>query len=176
MSDPSPASTKLPEGVSLRHDLRPGDLGGLVRLHGLLYAQQYGYNHTFEPYVAVPMAEFVLKGGARQRIWIVERKGEIAGCLAVVEASSDLAQLRWFLLAPQIRGRGLGRRLLTDALDFCRSAGYRRAFLLTIAVHAEAAALYRSMGFEITDEHPARLWGADRVEQRYELDLKGHTT
>jgi N-acetylglutamate synthase-like GNAT family acetyltransferase len=117
------------------------------------------------------MAAFILADNGRQRIWIVEREGEIAGCLAAVEASRDEAQLRWFLLDPEIRGRGVGRYMFEDALAFCRASGYRRAFLLTVDVHTEAAALYRSAGFRLTEEHPALLWGAERLEQRYEMGL-----
>ena len=171
MIDPSPQSKGLPEGITVRHDVRPGDLGSLVRRHGVLYAREYGYDHTFEPYVAGPMAEFILSRSDRGRIWIVEREGKIAGCLAVVEASTEAAQLRWFLLSPEIRGMGIGRYLLEDALSFCRAAGYVRAFLLTVDVHTEAAALYRSVGFVLTEEHPAVLWGAERIEQRYEMGL-----
>lgn len=142
-----------------------------MRRHGLIYADEYGYDHTFEPYVAIPMAEFILEDNSRQRIWIVERGAEIAGCLAVVEAADDTAQLRWFLLDPDIRGMGLGRYMFADALAFCRQQGYTRAFLLTIDVHTEAAALYRSVGFELTEQHPAVLWGAERLEQKYEVEL-----
>jgi N-acetylglutamate synthase-like GNAT family acetyltransferase len=171
MADTSAKSKSMPEGITVRHDVRPGDLGSLIRLHGILYARQYGYDHTFEPYVARPLADFILSEGPRQRIWIVQRGDEIVGCLAVVEASDDQAQLRWFLLSPQIRGRGVGRYLFEDALTFCREAGYKRVFLLTVDVHTEAASLYRSVGFRLTEEHPAELWGAVRTEQRYDIRL-----
>jgi GNAT superfamily N-acetyltransferase len=146
-------------------------MGALIRLHGVLYAAEYGYDHTFEPYVAGPMAQFVLSRSDRQRIWIVERTDQIVGCLAVVEASSEEAQLRWFLLSPEIRGLGLGRYLLSEALSFCREAGYRRAFLMTVDIHTEAARLYRSVGFEVTGEQQTDLWGQLRTEQRYEIRL-----
>ena len=81
----------LPEGITVRHELSPGDLGALVRRHGIIYAWECGYDHTFEPYVAGPMAAFILAHNDRQRMWIVEREGEIAGCVAVVEAKADEA-------------------------------------------------------------------------------------
>jgi ribosomal protein S18 acetylase RimI-like enzyme len=171
MDKSSPEHKSLPEGITIRHNLRPGDMGALVRLHGILYAAEYGYDHTFEPYVAGPMAQFVLAGGQRQRIWIVERTDQIAGCLAVVEVSGDEAQLRWFLLDPKVRGLGLGRRLLGEALSFARQAGYQKAFLMTVDIHTEAARLYRSVGFQVTEEHQAVLWGGVLTEQRYEIRL-----
>ncbi len=81
----------LPEGITVRHEFSPGALGALVRRHGIIYAAKYGYDHTFEPFVAGPMAAFILANNNRQRMWIVEREGEIAGCLAVVEAKAGAA-------------------------------------------------------------------------------------
>ncbi len=96
----------------------------------------------------------------------------------MVEAARDLAQLRWFLIDPEIRGMGIGRYLLMDALSFCRDEGFARAFLMTIDVHTEAAALYRSVGFELTEEHPAELWGAteDGAAVRDEIIGRGQVT
>jgi len=38
-------------GASLRRELRPGDVGELVRMHGELYATEHGYIMDFEAYV-----------------------------------------------------------------------------------------------------------------------------
>ncbi len=74
--------------ISLRHDLRPGDLGAVVRLHGVLYAKESGFDATFEAYVAGPMAEFVKRGAARERLWIAECDADLVGCIAIVSAES----------------------------------------------------------------------------------------
>src|SRR6266536_3541517 len=110
--------------ITLRTSLRPGDLGHLVTLHGTLYAREYGFDATFEAYVAGPLAEFVRSGSERERLWIAEQEGRLVGCIAIVAASPQTAQLRWFLVDPSVRGAGLGKRLLGEALAFSKECGY----------------------------------------------------
>ena len=159
-------------GFTLRHDLRPGDLGEVVRLHGTLYAQEYGFDSTFEAYVAGPLAAFVLSRTDRDQIWLAECDGRLVGCAAIVPASETEAQLRWFLVDPSARGLGLGKRLLHEAVAFCRQAGYATIILWTVSALTAAAHLYRAAGFEVVEEVPSRPWGVAVVEQKYALDLK----
>src|SRR5947209_6033385 len=94
--------------VTLRWGLRPGDLGRVVSLHGVTYAREYGFDQTFEAYVAGPLADCVLATSPRERVWLAEREGLLVGCVAVVAAAPPAAQLRWFLVEPASRGAGLG--------------------------------------------------------------------
>jgi len=162
----------LPAGVTIRHDLRPGDIGYLIYLHGILYAQEYGWDATFDAYVAGPLAEFAKSDTDRGRIWIVEKDGTVAGSLAIVEISQEQAQLRWFLLHPDLRGHGLGRFLVEEALSFCRQCGYSSIFLWTVSALKAAAYLYTSAGFRVTEEKIHSLWGVTLTEQLYELQLQ----
>jgi GNAT superfamily N-acetyltransferase len=162
-----------PEPVAIRITLRPGDLGYIVHLHGLIHGQECGFDATFEGYVAAPLAEFVRRMPADgERIWIAEQSGRIVGCIAIVAASLEDAQLRWFLVEPQSRGLGLGTRLLHEAIAFCKEHGYRRVLLWTVDALTAAARLYRNAGFQLLEERPGRCWGVDVIEQRYELLLR----
>jgi GNAT superfamily N-acetyltransferase len=161
----------IPAGIELRNELKPGDIGRVILLHGTLYAEEYGWDHTFEAYVAGPLAEFAKSHNDRERIWIVEHHGEVAGSIAIVEASPEEAQLRWLLLHPGLRGRGVGGALMKEAVDFCRERGYRSIFLWTVSALTAAAKLYRSAGFTLTGEQTRELWGATVTEQRYDLTL-----
>jgi GNAT superfamily N-acetyltransferase len=156
----------------IRTELVPGDIGSIVHLHGIFYAREYGFDHTFEAYVAGPLAAFALAPSVRQRIWIAEHEERIVGCIALVEAEPDVAQLRWFLVDPAVRGMGLGRHLLEESVKFGREAGYSRIFLWTVSALSAAAHLYRSLGFEITESNPGRQWGADVVEEKYEMRIQ----
>jgi N-acetylglutamate synthase-like GNAT family acetyltransferase len=157
---------------TLRHHLLPGDLGAIVHLHGTVYAQEYGFDPTFEAYVAGPLAAFVQSHTERDRLWIAERAGRMAGCIAVVGASDREAQLRWFLVDPAARGQGLGKRLLHEAVAFGRQAAYESMFLWTVSALTVAAQLYRSAGFERVEQKPGQHWGVDVVEERYVLRLR----
>lgn len=158
--------------VRVRTELRTGDIGALIRLHGELYAREYGWDWTFEAFAAQTFGRLAEHWNrARDRIWIAERAGEIVGCIAILEVDDDVAQLRWFLVHPHARGAGLGRRLMSDALSFCRAAGYARVFLWTVASLTAAAHLYRSLGFTLTHQQTVEKWGAVLTEERYDLDL-----
>ena len=109
--------------VTTRTHLKPGDLGAIVHLHGTIYAREHGFDPTFEAYVAGPLSEFVLSASNRERLWIGEAAGQIVGCIAIVAATQTTAQLRWFLVVPNARGAGLGKRLLTEAVRFSEESG-----------------------------------------------------
>jgi ribosomal protein S18 acetylase RimI-like enzyme len=164
-----PRTQVLPPDLPLdvRHDLRPEDLGAIVALHGTLYAREYGFDASFEAYVAGPLAEFVRNQSARDRIWIAEREGRLVGCVAIVAASETEAQLRWFLVDPSSRGLGLGTLLLREAVTFCEMCRYESVFLWTVSALTGAARLYRSVGFEKVEEHPCNQWGVAVVEEKY---------
>jgi N-acetylglutamate synthase-like GNAT family acetyltransferase len=163
----------LNQDVAIRHDLRPGDMGRVISLHGELYSQEYGFDHGFEAYVAETMAEFgKLARPGLDRLWVAERGERLVGCIAIIGREDGLAQLRWFLVRPETRGSGLGRRLVRDALAFCRTAGYRSVCLWTVNGLDAAAHLYRQAGFRKTEtKPPAVLWGATLSEERYDLTL-----
>lgn len=159
--------------AQLRSDVRAGDLGAIVRLHGVTYAREHGFDARFEAYVAGALAEFVARGSDRERLFLADRAGEIVGCSAIVAAGPGVAQFRWFLVAPEARGAGLGRRLLDEALDFARASGYDTVTLWTVNALEAATRLHRAAGFVKVEEKPGSDWGVPVLEERYELALAG---
>ena len=157
--------------LGMRHDLHPGDIGYIIYMHGIFHALEQGWDHTFEVYVAVPLAEFAQSKSSREKIWILEEGDRIAGSVAIVKRTEEEAQLRWLLLEPEIRGRGIGRWLVEEALDFSRISGYKSIFLWTVDTLYIAANLYRSMGFVQKERLTHEIWGSTVTEVKYELPL-----
>jgi DNA-binding MarR family transcriptional regulator/GNAT superfamily N-acetyltransferase len=147
---------------------RPGDLGWIVQCHGVLYAQQYGWDESFEALVAQIVAEYARDHDPRREAaWIAEVGGEPAGCVLCVRREEDVAQLRLLLVDPRARGRGIGGRLIEECLRFARHAGYARITLWTNDVLHEARRLYERAGFELVESAPHHSFGHDLVEQTW---------
>ena len=119
--------------------------------------------------MAKTFSDYAWPLGNRERLWLLEKEGSLLGSIAIVQASPREAQLRWLLLDPRIRGRGLGGGLVTEAVEFSRACGYEKVILWTEGSLATATALYRKAGFILTQRKPGFIWGAARVEERYEL-------
>jgi DNA-binding MarR family transcriptional regulator/GNAT superfamily N-acetyltransferase len=145
---------------------RPGDLGWVVNRHGALYAQEYGWDETFEALVARIVGEYVEKRDAgREAAWIADVDGRSSGCVFCVKRDEDVAQLRLLLVEPEARGRGVGGKLVDRCLEFARSAGYREIVLWTNDVLVDARRIYQRAGFELREEEPHHSFGHDLVGQ-----------
>ena len=161
----------LSDGITVRHDFRPGDIGRVTWLHGDLYAREWGFDNSFEAYVAEGLVEFARQyDPARDRLWLAETAaGDPVGSVAILSRPNGQAQLRWLIVAPAARGTGLGRHLVASTLAFCRAASHHTLYLWTVSPLVAAARLYTSSGFQLKEELPtARQWGVELREQRYE--------
>jgi ribosomal protein S18 acetylase RimI-like enzyme len=160
---------------TVRRDLRPGDLGAIVAHHGKVYCPEYGVDSTFEANVGASVAAAGARGfpGPGEGIWIVERDGRHAGSVALTDEGDGQGWVRWVVLDPELRGHGLGRRLIGELVAEAESAGYDTLHLETFSDLRAAAHIYRSHGFEVTSEQTGPRWGrAELTYQHYELSFQ----
>ncbi|MBR4073847.1 MAG: GNAT family N-acetyltransferase, partial [Firmicutes bacterium] len=109
------------------------DIEYVISRHKTLYYAERHLSGTFSSYVDEIVYRFVEQFDPKTDcLKILECNGVPAGSIAIARADDDTAQLRFFMLEPEMRQRGYGNRLMNMALDFCRQKGYKKVFLLTI--------------------------------------------
>ena len=153
-------------------DPRPGDMGWVVQRHGIVYAEEYGWDARFEALVAEVVSGFVRDFDAsRERCWIAERRGENVGCVFVVAKSKSVAKLRLLLVDPRARGLGLGRHLVEEVIRFARGAGYKKLMLWTHPELVAARRIYKAVGFELVATEKHALFGKPLVAETWAMTL-----
>jgi DNA-binding MarR family transcriptional regulator/GNAT superfamily N-acetyltransferase len=166
--DPEPAR----KGAVVLRGLLPGEIGWVVQRHGARYAQEYGWDDTFEAMVARIMADYAAgHDPRREAAWVAEVDGAPVGCVMCVRDDDETARLRVLLVEPGARGSGVGSRLVEECLRFAKRAGYRRMVLLTYDALADARRIYQRAGFQLASEEKTHAYGHDLVEQVWSRDL-----
>jgi GNAT superfamily N-acetyltransferase len=152
----------------------PGAIGGIAALHARTYAASHGFGAFFEAKVARELGDFLLRMDPARDLFrcATGSDGRVLGSI-VLDAGEDpaSAHLRWFILDPALRGQGLGRRWLAEAVDQARRIGAPEIHLWTLAGLDAAARLYAEAGFVLDREETAQQWGRAVTERRLVLRL-----
>lgn len=148
------------------------DIDYVISRHRVLYEKEYGLTSIFGDYVEKSVHHFSQHYDNKKECMLIpEINRHPVGSIVIAKADDETAQLRYFLLEPETRGKGLGKRLVTMAVDFCREKGYKHVFLETICSLKAARHIYKNKGFRMTQSHKNETWGKDVLEERWDLDL-----
>ena len=148
---------------------RAGDLGWVIQRQAILYAQEYGWDISYETLIADIVGKF--RAGPGEACWIAELDGAAAGAIFVVRENDKMARLRLLHVEPFARGRGLGRMLVDTVIAFARDQGYELLKLWTNDVLVSARRIYQGAGFALTQEEKHHSFGKDLMGQTWELKL-----
>ena len=162
-----------PQSAYSLRPLRVGDIGWIIHRQGLLYAEEYGWDVTYEALVAEILGGFVKHfDPATENAWVAERNGAIVGSVFLVRESATIAKLRLLYVEPSARGLGIGRHLVDACVGFAREKGYRTLRLWTNDVLVSARRIYQAAGFRLVKEERHHSFGKDLVGQTWELALR----
>jgi DNA-binding MarR family transcriptional regulator/GNAT superfamily N-acetyltransferase len=162
-----------PKTPYLLRQHRPGDMGWIVHRQGILYAEEYGWNETFEALAAEIVAHFIKNYDPKcECCWIAEKDGARIGAVFVAKVSDKIAKLRLLHVELEARGLGIGKRLVEECIRFARQAGYRKMTLWTQSILHAARNIYKQAGFEVVREEQHHSFGKDLTAETWELDLR----
>ncbi len=115
--------------------------------------------------------------GVTGQYWVIEDpEGTVLGGggfsqLKGTNPSDGIAELQKVYFSPQLRGLGLGKQILTLAIEGARSAGYRTLYAETVPHMIHAIGLYERLGFELLNAPLGNTGHAERCTTRYALHL-----
>nr|WP_145403140.1 GNAT family N-acetyltransferase [Paenibacillus xylanexedens] len=149
------------------------DLQYVIEAHIRIYRDEYNYDDSFAVFISDAVQTFAHTGDfTREMLWIVELNHRPYGSIGLTRVNDSTAQLRWFLLEPEARGAGWGRRLIEHVIAYATQRGYRSILLWTNQSLLDARKLYELYGFEIKEIRTQLLSGQELTEERWELDLR----
>jgi GNAT superfamily N-acetyltransferase len=157
------------------HGYYPGVVGQITEIHPVYYSEHWGFDVSFETQVGRELSEFISRFDAdRDGFWAATKDGKFAGAVAIdgQMANTEGARLRWFIVAPELQNVGVGKKLISKAVEFCRKKKFPKIFLWTFEGLDAARRLYERENFILSEAHEVDQWGQHIKEQKFELILK----
>ncbi|MEJ2222540.1 MAG: GNAT family N-acetyltransferase [Desulfobacterales bacterium] len=156
------------------HGYYPGVVGKITEIHAVYYHVHWGFDVSFETQVGRELSIFISEfDEARDGFWAATANDRFAGAVAIDghNAMVEGVRLRWFIVDPEFQGAGLGLRLISRAVQFCRDKKYPKIFLWTFEGLDAARQLYEHQNFRLCETHEVDQWGQHIREQKFELIL-----
>lgn len=156
----------------IRTIINSDDLEYIINAHWRIYGRENNYNdESFRQFIVQSVNNF-MHNNKKEQIWIVELDGHRRGSIGVVDAGIGTAQLRWFLIEPECRGKGYGRELMEKAIQHSKDFKFEKIILYTHNHLFDARKLYASYEFKIVETHKEIYSGQEVIEEKWELNLQ----
>jgi GNAT superfamily N-acetyltransferase len=153
---------------AIEEGYQPGCIGWVVGMHGRVYVGEQQWNARFEQIVGRELIDFFEQYDAsKDQFWVAKVNGEFAVSITIAGETDTLARIRFFVADPKFIGKGLGKALLAQAMQYC-AVGQKNIYLTTVKGLDAARHLYEQAGFQLVNEHEDHSWGSAHTEQRWE--------
>ncbi len=162
---------KSPDTELTIRDYVPGDQPAFRRLNEEWIVRHFVMESKDEETLGNPQSAILNRGG---RIFFAVYAGEIVGCCALLAVRTREFELAKMAVAEPSRRIGVGRRLLTKAIDVARTSGATRIYLETNQKLTAAIRLYESMGFRHLPPERVTPSPYVRADVHMELEFEDH--
>ena len=159
---------------SINSGYTPGAIGRIVEMHARYYSEYWGFGPFFEAKVATELSDFIGRfDDKKDGFWTASSNNRVQGSIVIdgIKSDAEGAHLRWYIVSGAIHGQGIGRQLISIAMDFCRRRQYSQVFLWTFAGLEAARHLYEKNGFKLVHEQQGSQWGTTVTGQKYVCEL-----
>ena len=165
---------KEPAPVVLRPH-RTGDMGWIVHRQAVLYAEEYGWDNSYEALVSEITGDFLRNLQARSRILLGGRAGwqRSSAQSSLWKARPGMAKLRLLYVEPcRTRDRGSAGRLVDECIAFARAKAMSASIFGPIASHRQRGGSMREpLAFKLLSEEPHQSFGQNLVGETWSLPL-----
>lgn len=114
-------------------EYKPGDPSRVTHFYYKLYEKQFDFKPISEKYFMESMLS-IFDDDEGNQLWIAEQNNKIVGSIGIVKKGNSEAQLRLFGVDERIQGKGLGSKLMSIAMNFCKEKDYKHIVLWTIDI------------------------------------------
>lgn len=140
-------ASQEPEVVVRR--ARPGDQDAVTCLYEMAPASERFHDNGED--VRDITGAYLSDGDDGSSFWVAEADGDgVIGMVGVRREGASMAKMRRLRVHPDWRQRGIGKRLVREALGFCRDRGYVKVALQAEVEQEAAIALFKRFGFQLT--------------------------
>jgi len=151
------------------------DMLYIIHTHYQIYNKEYGYDLTFRDFITESVDGFIKRSDPKENIWILEIDGHPRGSISIKKVNENVAQLGLFLVEPEYRGSGYGKKLIEKAISFCQENNYKTIILWTNDQLQLARHLYESVGFQLVETRFQTLSNQKLLEEKWKLNIGGGT-
>jgi GNAT superfamily N-acetyltransferase len=97
--------------------------------------------------LTAPEAVLERIGGPERRLFLAKEEGGVVGFAATRRIDMATVELAGIVVLAAMSGRGVGTRLVEEAVESARGEGYRNMIVRTELVNEPAKAFYEKCGF-----------------------------